>query len=93
MIDVLVKALIGLFSISAIVFGYIRWRRSGVREELLWSLLGLLSRGVFCFDVTTQYLLGQEIDHSFFWMRQFLDTLVLVFCMFLGWKFYFAREQ
>jgi len=93
MLDVIVKLLIGLFSISSTVFGYVRWRRSGDREELLWCLLGLLALGVFCFDIITQYLLGTEIKRSLFWLRQLLDTLVLLFCFFLGWKFYFAREH
>jgi hypothetical protein len=93
MFDLTIKVLIGSFSIAATVFGYVRWRRSGVRGELLWCLLGMLSAIILGFDVTTQYLLGAEMEHSFFWARQVLDTLVVMFCVFLGWKFYIAHEQ
>ena len=93
MLDAIAKLLIAIFSFSAIAFGYMRWRRSGASEELLWCLLGFLSVGILCFDVSTQYLFGHETERSFFWPRQFLDTLVLLFCVFLGWKFYFSREH
>jgi hypothetical protein len=76
----------------AIAYGYWRWRRYHLKDDLLWCATGLLVICIITFSFITRYLLhvSASTELALWHARQLLEWLGLFAWLALGYWFYIA---